>query len=49
MDRCDGGTEELEIDEELSINGILLLDDDYTSNMMPIQQYEEACQEIRDT
>lgn len=39
----------LEPDEELSINGIILLDDDVDSNMIRFDYYEEACSEVKES
>lgn len=46
--QCAECTVELKMDEEMAINGIILLDDDRISNLTPFQQYEEACKEMKD-
>ncbi|CAO3614028.1 unnamed protein product [Mucor hiemalis] len=38
----------LKPDEELSINGIILLDDDADSNAICFDRYEEACNEVKE-
>ncbi|KAK4518277.1 uncharacterized protein ATC70_001629 [Mucor velutinosus] len=47
VEKCADCSISLKTDEELSINGIILLDDDIDSNMIPFVQYEEACSEMK--
>ncbi|KAG2229639.1 hypothetical protein BDF21DRAFT_498372 [Thamnidium elegans] len=41
--QCEANQEELQVDEELSVNGIILLDADLISNIVKEDVYEEAC------
>lgn len=47
VNNCTGCSAELEPDEELSINGIFLLDDDVDANTIRFDYYEEACSEVK--
>ncbi|KAI8977438.1 hypothetical protein BDF20DRAFT_567759 [Mycotypha africana] len=49
VNKCTDCSTLLEPDEELSVNGIMLLDDDVDSNMIRFDYYEEACAEVKET
>lgn len=49
VNNCTDCSAVLEPDEELSINGIILLDDDVDSNTIRFDYYEEACSEVKES
>lgn len=46
---CTSCSTVLTTDEELAINGIVLLDDDLNSNVVGFDCYEAACEEVKES
>lgn len=47
IEECRGSDKNLQIDEELALNGIVLLDENITSNIVEEDNYYEACKETK--